>query len=58
MIGANKLILNKATVNQALQDWVDKHLADKPKVEDVLWVASESAFHIKVDSTPKPPAFK
>lgn len=50
MTGTNKIVLNCASMNAAMQEWVDAHMKDKVRVMDVSYNDLECTFQVRVDS--------
>ena len=44
MQGSNELRLNKATMAQIVQEWIDREIKSKPIVTAVSYHGSENAF--------------
>ena len=50
MTGTNKIVLNSASMNAAMQEWCDAHLKDKVRVADVSYISQECVFAVKVEA--------
>jgi hypothetical protein len=50
MLGTNELHLNKASMNDVLQAWVDAQMKDKQRVIDVTWHPTFAYFIVKLDA--------
>lgn len=44
MQGSNELRLNKATMTQIIQEWIDREIKSKPTVTAVSYHAGENTF--------------
>lgn len=49
MLGSNSLLMNGATVMEALQEYLDKRYTPNVKVSDVRYDPNQSVFVVKVE---------